>query len=175
MLAAAALAGPTAAQQSSVETPGIGPDPALPKPDLTASAENFSRIIGWPDGRAPTAPAGFTVTAFARKLDSPRWLYVLPNGDVLVAEARTLPKSEQPASMRQRMVTSGSVGVSQNRIVLLRDGQCRRGLARRRRPCQGKYSSAGAHRFRPGVVRHTVAPGSTIPRQCTRSRTTHHW
>jgi glucose/arabinose dehydrogenase len=131
MLAAAALAGPTAAQQSSVETPGIGPDPALPKPDLTASAENFSRIIGWPDGRAPAAPAGFTVTAFARKLDSPRWLYVLPNGDVLVAEARTLPKSEQPASMRQHMVTSGSVGVSQNRIVLLRDAD-RDGVAETR-------------------------------------------
>jgi glucose/arabinose dehydrogenase len=131
MLAAAALAGPTAAQQSSVETPGIGPDPALPKPDLTASAENFSRIIGWPDGRVPTAPAGFTVTAFARKLDSPRWLYVLPNGDVLVAEARTLPKSEQPASMRQHMVTSGSVGVSQNRIVLLRDAD-RDGVAETR-------------------------------------------
>ena len=40
---------------------------------------------------------GFTVTAFARKLDSPRWLYVLPNGDVLVAEARTLPN---PSSQR---------------------------------------------------------------------------
>jgi glucose/arabinose dehydrogenase len=90
---AAALTAPTVAQQSSVETSGIGADPALPKPDLSASAEKFSRIIGWPERRAPIAPDGFTVTAFARGLDSPRWLYVLPNGDVLVAEARTLPRA----------------------------------------------------------------------------------
>jgi glucose/arabinose dehydrogenase len=127
----AALTGPTAAQQSSTETPGIGPDPALPRPDLSASSEKFSRIIGWPEGRAPVAPSGFTVTALARNLDSPRWLYVLPNGDVLVAEARTLPKSEQPSSIRQHMVASGSIGVSQNRIVLLRDAD-RDGVAETR-------------------------------------------
>jgi glucose/arabinose dehydrogenase len=127
----AALTGPTAAQQSSTEPPGIGPDPALPRPDLSASSEKFSRIIGWPEGRAPVAPSGFTVNALARNLDSPRWLYVLPNGDVLVAEARTLPKSEQPASIRQHMVASGSIGVSQNRIVLLRDAD-RDGVAETR-------------------------------------------
>jgi glucose/arabinose dehydrogenase len=127
----AALTGPTAAQQSSTEPPGIGPDPALPRPDLSASSEKFSRIIGWPEGRAPVAPSGFTVTALARNLDSPRWLYVLPNGDVLVAEARTLPKSEQAASIRQHMVASGSIGVSQNRIVLLRDAD-RDGVAETR-------------------------------------------
>ena len=131
MVMAAALTGPTTAQQSPVDTAGIGPNPVLPQPDLTASAEKFSRIIGWPDGRGPTAPVGFTVTAFARNLDSPRWLYVLPNGDVLVAEARTLPKSEQPASMRQHMVASGSVGVSMNCIMLLRDAD-RDGVAETR-------------------------------------------
>ncbi len=83
--------------------------------------EKYSYVSGWPEGRTPTAPSGFRVTAFARGLESPRWLYVLPNGDVLVAEARSRPRSEQPGSHRQGMIGAGSVGVSANRIILLRD------------------------------------------------------
>ena len=48
-------------------------------------------MIGWPEGRTPTAPPGFKVTLFAEGFDNPRWLYALPNGDVLVAESRPLP------------------------------------------------------------------------------------
>jgi glucose/arabinose dehydrogenase len=101
--------------------PGMGLDPRLPEPNRTTSVEKYSRIIGWPEGRTPTTPEGFKVTAFARALENPRWLYVLPNGDVLVAEARSYPHSDQPATKRQGMIASGSVGVSANRITLLRD------------------------------------------------------
>jgi glucose/arabinose dehydrogenase len=125
------LALATLVQHAFAESPGIGANPTLPKPDLSASAERFSRVVGWPEARAPTAPNGFSVRAYARGLDSPRWLYVLPNGDVLVAEARTLPKSERPAAVRRNMVLSGSVGISPNRITLLRDAD-RDGVAETR-------------------------------------------
>jgi glucose/arabinose dehydrogenase len=121
LLAASALTGPALAQQPSAEKPGMGPNPRLPQPDRAASVEKYSRIIGWPEGRTPTAPDKFRATAFARGLENPRWLYVLPNGDVLVAEARSLPRSDQPATKRQGMIASGSVGVSAIRIMLLRD------------------------------------------------------
>ena len=119
--AVGALSGLVVAQQPSAEMPGMGATPKLPKPYQTSPAEKFSRIISWPEGRTPTAPEGFRVTAFVRGLESPRWLYVLPNGDVLVAEARSHPKSDQPATKRQGMIGAGSVGVSANRITLLRD------------------------------------------------------
>src|SRR5688572_33262959 len=64
------------------------PEPSLPPPFATPSATKHPKVVGWPAGKAPTAPAGFTVSLFADGFDSPRWLYVLPNGDVLVAESR---------------------------------------------------------------------------------------
>jgi glucose/arabinose dehydrogenase len=115
------LTGSAVAQEPSAEMPGVGPNPTLPPPDQTSSVEKYSRIIGWPAGRIPTAPPGFSVSAFAAGLESPRWLYVLPNGDVLVAEARSHPKSDQTATHRQGMIGAGSVGVSPNRVTLLRD------------------------------------------------------
>ena len=65
--------------------------PKLPPPFDTKSTVKHPKVIGWPEGKTPTAPEGFTVTLYADKFDSTRWLLVLPNGDVLVAEARTLP------------------------------------------------------------------------------------
>jgi len=61
----------------------------LPEPYATPSTSKNSKVIGWPEGKAPTAPAGFTVTRYAEKLNNPRWLYIGPNGDVFVAQART--------------------------------------------------------------------------------------
>ena len=110
------------AQPTISRMPGVGPASTLPEPHHSPSAVNFSRVIGWPEGRTPVAPEGFEVNAFATGLDSPRWLYVLPNGDVLVAEARTLPRSDLPAEMLQGLAAAGSVGVSPNRVTLLRDG-----------------------------------------------------
>jgi glucose/arabinose dehydrogenase len=66
---------------------GPGADVVLPPPFATPSARNFSRVIGWPAGRKPTAPAGFEVTEFAGDLNEPRWTYVLPNGDVVAAQS----------------------------------------------------------------------------------------
>jgi hypothetical protein len=66
------LTGPAVAQQPSGQMPGIGANPTLPQPHQTPSTAKFSSIIGWPEGRTPTAPPGFRVTALARGLDSPR-------------------------------------------------------------------------------------------------------
>ena len=75
----------------------------LPEPFDTPSANKHPKVIGWPEGKTPKAPDGFEVSLFAGKLDNPRWVYVLPNGDVLVAESKS-NKSQ-----------------SANRITLLRD------------------------------------------------------
>src|SRR4051812_18983032 len=66
---------------------GVGPNPQLPppRPSLIPTV-NIAPAEGWKDGRMPAAAQGFQVAAFARGLTHPRWLYVLPNGDVLVAE-----------------------------------------------------------------------------------------
>jgi glucose/arabinose dehydrogenase len=70
--------------------PGVGlPAPALPAPYATLSAEKLSHRTAWPKGRTPVAPAGFSVELWASGLSSPRWLYQLPNGDVLAALSRT--------------------------------------------------------------------------------------
>lgn len=98
------------------------PQPKLPPPNDTKSVVKHPKVIGWPAGKTPTAPAGFTVTLYAEKFDSPRWLYVLPNGDVLVAEARTLPKKEAKPEVKEGLEKSKTVtGTSANRITLLRD------------------------------------------------------
>lgn len=59
----------------------------LPPPFATKSVRNNSKVIDWPEGKMPVAPAGFIVTKFADKLDSPRWIYVAENGDVFIAES----------------------------------------------------------------------------------------
>ena len=104
-----------------VTGPDVGPDPQLVAPKATPSAVKFPRVIGWPAGRQPSAPAGFSVTLFADSLENPRWLHVLPNGDVLVAEARTQAPARIPRELREKMEASGYFGPSANRISRLRD------------------------------------------------------
>lgn len=65
----------------------------LPPPDPGHDAQRRSKVIGWPEGKTPTAPPGFVVSRYADGLDSPRWLLVTPNGDVLVAESSTASRS----------------------------------------------------------------------------------
>lgn len=71
-------------------------DPAqqndLPPPYATKSALNLCKVVGWKEGEKPTAPAGFSVNEFGQGFLHPRWIYVLPNGDVLVAESKKEPK-----------------------------------------------------------------------------------
>ena len=78
------------AAQDSIPLVSI-PD-SLPLPYETKSVKNFSKVVGWPENKTPTAPAGFKVTKFADGLQNPRWIYVTPNGDVLVAEANAETK-----------------------------------------------------------------------------------
>jgi len=106
-------------------TTGSHPQIAAPGGSLLPVA-NFSTAMPWPAGEHPSAPAGFTVTRYAEKLDHPRWLYVLPNGDVLVAEATTVEgpvKSLQDVAQKFLERNNGSVGASANRITLLRDSK----------------------------------------------------
>ncbi len=98
------------------------PQADLPPPFATKSVTKHPKVVGWPDGKTPKAPDGFTVTLYAEGFDSPRWLYVLPNGDVLVAEARTLPPKDAKPEMKKGLKESKTVtGGSANRVTLLRD------------------------------------------------------
>jgi len=64
----------------------------LPEPYATGSNKRSSKVIGWPEDKTPVAPPGFTVTKYAGHLNSPRWFYILPNGDLLVSESQTSRK-----------------------------------------------------------------------------------
>jgi glucose/arabinose dehydrogenase len=106
---------------------GIGPAPTLPAPNPTLiPTVNIATVKGWPSGVMPQAVAGTKVVAFASGLEHPRWLLVLPNGDVLVAETDAPPKPEEAKSLKDRVMSlfmkaSGSSLPSANRITLLRD------------------------------------------------------
>ena len=77
------------------ETAATGPSPTLPQPSHSMlPTVNIAPAKGWPDGGKPKAAGGFEVTALATGLDHPRWLYVLPNGDVLVAETNGPPRPD---------------------------------------------------------------------------------
>jgi glucose/arabinose dehydrogenase len=108
---------------------GEGPHPTLPPPVRSLiPTVNIALPQGWPEGAMPTAPVGFEVTALARGLDHPRWLYVLPNGDVLVAESNkpAPPPDQEPKGIKawvtKMMTKRAGAGVpSADRITLLRD------------------------------------------------------
>ena len=106
---------------------GIGPDPVLPPPVRSfIPTIKVAKAKGWAAGATPKAAAGTRVNAFASRLDHPRFLYVLPNGDVLVAETNAPPKPGDQTGVRGRIFkyfqTKAGAGVpSANRITLLRD------------------------------------------------------
>jgi glucose/arabinose dehydrogenase len=125
-----ALAGGLAAcgETSSLQvSDGTGPSPKLPEPNKTLiPTVNIAPAIGWPEGKKPVAATGTQVAAFAEGLDHPRWLYVLPNGDVLVAETNAPPKPDDGTGIRgwvmgKVMGRAGAGVPSPNRITLLRD------------------------------------------------------
>ncbi|QRR04326.1 PQQ-dependent sugar dehydrogenase [Dyadobacter sandarakinus] len=72
----------------------------MPAPFATESVENRPEEAGWPEGKTPVAPEGFTVTRFADKFESPRWTYVGPNGDIFVAEANTKKSADRITVLR---------------------------------------------------------------------------
>ena len=92
----------------------------LPPPG--ESATNYSKVIGWPEGRTPVAPTGFKVARFAQGLQNPRWIYVGPNGDIFVACANTEAKgTAKVKAALSGKAKSQNLGTSVNTIVLYRD------------------------------------------------------
>jgi glucose/arabinose dehydrogenase len=127
----AALALPLACCSESSDTTAaeqtFGPSPTLPPPQSSLIPTiNVAPATGWPPGGKPTAANGMAVNPFATGLDHPRTVYVLPNGDVLVAETNAPPKPDDGKGIRgwmQKlfMKRAGAVTPSANRIMLLRD------------------------------------------------------
>ncbi len=94
----------------------------LPAPFATKSKMNFSNAVGWKKGETPMAPAGFTVTKYADEFDNPRWMYITPNGDVLVAETNSNRKVIEKIGGRVIGASkSTNLSKSADRIALLRD------------------------------------------------------
>jgi glucose/arabinose dehydrogenase len=108
---------------------GMGPEPVLPPPNKSLiPTVDIAPARGWPAGSKPSAAQGLSVQAFATGLVHPRWVYVLPNGDVLVAETNAPPKPEDNKGLKGRamkiaMKRAGAAVPSPNRITLLRDAQ----------------------------------------------------
>ena len=107
---------------------GMGPTPAIPSPEKsTIPVVSVRQATGWPAGAKPGTASGLAINAFATGLDHPRWLYVLPNGDVLVAESNgPALKEDDPGGirgwfMKRYFKKAGASVPSANRISLLRD------------------------------------------------------
>lgn len=109
------------------ELAGTGSRPQLPPPSPSLiPTMQIAPAVGWSGAEAPTPAADLVVTRFADKLDHPRWMHVLPNGDVLVAETNAPPRPDDARgvkgwAMRLVMRRTGAAVPSPNRITLLRD------------------------------------------------------
>ncbi len=107
----------------------IGPDPVLPEPSPSLVADTkIAEVVGWQEGELPSVPEGLTVTAYARDLANPRTVYTLPNGDVLVVQARG--PSGKPVSRPKDVIRGWIMSIAHggggeqkesNLITLLRD------------------------------------------------------
>jgi glucose/arabinose dehydrogenase len=115
------------AASTAPEGRGMGPKPILPPPDTsTLPTINVVEAVGWSGDATPAATQGASVVAFARGLDHPRWLLVLPNGDVLVAETNAPVRPEDNTGVKgyffkRYQKKAGGAVPSANRITLLRD------------------------------------------------------
>lgn len=119
------LSAPAMAAEDVTKT--YGPDPQLVKPEKSLlPVVNIAKAVGWADGQKPIAARGLEVNAFAKDLDHPRWVYVLPNNDVLVAESQKPARDGSGGIVGwvqgQVMKRAGSgARASADRISLLRD------------------------------------------------------
>jgi len=132
LAAAAALsvhAGPVSSNVGPVASPPetVGPTPTIKPVDKhLIPTVQVAPAKGWPTGAKPAAAPGVAVNAFATGLHHPRWLYVLPNGDVLVAETNAPPKPDDAKGIKGKVMKSvqakaGAAAPTANRIMLLRD------------------------------------------------------
>jgi glucose/arabinose dehydrogenase len=120
----------------TAHAPAWGSAPSIPaaKPQGALPTLKMPTARGWASGQTPAAAPGLRVNAFATRLTHPRWIYVLPNADVLVAEAMSepdTPKTMYDRAMVSTMQRAGAAGQSANRITLLRDAD-RDGVAETR-------------------------------------------
>src|SRR5215208_3247698 len=123
-IVSAAGCGTPARLPVSAET---GVNPVIPPPkESLIPVINVVKAKGWSEDATPVAADGLAVRAFARELDHPRWLYVLPNGDVLVSETNAPKRPDDNKGIKgfffrlfQRK--AGGAVPSANRITLLRD------------------------------------------------------
>jgi glucose/arabinose dehydrogenase len=173
-LAAAGLAG-CAENAKLPPTAGEGSRPNLPPPDKSLiPTVNVAAASGWPSARTPVAADGLKVRSFASGLSHPRWLLVLPNGDVLVAESNAPPRPDDGKGvkgfvMRTLMKSAGAAAPSANRIVLLRDADGDGVAEQRSTFVEGLRSPFGMALVggflyvanTDGVVRFAYASGST--------------
>ena len=90
-----------AKQPGNVVKTAVG-DLTLPPPYATESKSNNSKVIGWPEGKTPKAPEGFTVTKFADGFENPRWTYIAPNKDIFVVESGTRASKNQITVLRDK-------------------------------------------------------------------------
>jgi glucose/arabinose dehydrogenase len=119
--------GPT--DTGPVQSPpgSVGANPRLPEPDKRLiPIVQVAAATGWPAGDKPAGAANVAVNAFAKDLAHPRWIHVLPNGDVLVAESNAPERPEQGKGIKGKVMKSmqakaGAATPSANRITLLRD------------------------------------------------------
>jgi glucose/arabinose dehydrogenase len=105
------------------EAASMGPSPALPAPSPTPiPTVDIAPAVGWPSNAQPLAADGLRVTASARGLDHPRWLYALPNGDVLVAETNRPPRPDPTGLkawfMKKALAKAGAGVPSANRCAM---------------------------------------------------------
>ncbi|MBD3583574.1 PQQ-dependent sugar dehydrogenase [Flavobacterium selenitireducens] len=97
-------------------------DNKLPEPFASKSVTNYSNVIGWKENETPKAPAGFTVAKYAGGFENCRWMYELPNGDLVVAESNS--NYSVPKQVGAKIIGAGkanNVSKSADRIILLRD------------------------------------------------------
>ena len=172
-----------------------GPQPQLDEPRKTAlPTVNVAKGEGWPSAAAPVPAAGLAVNEFAADLTHPRWLLVLPNGDVLAAESDSPGTDKSGGNVRgfiQKMLMkkAGSSKGSANRISLLRDADGD-GVAETKKPLlTGLYSPFGMAFANgelfvanaDGIVAYPFQPGQASidvqPRHVTDlpSGWNHHW
>ncbi|WP_428231384.1 PQQ-dependent sugar dehydrogenase [Flavobacterium sp.] len=105
-----------AKQPNIIVKTAIG-DITLPPPYATESKTNNSKVIKWPEGKTPVAPAGFTVTKFADGFENPRWTYIAPNNDIFVVESGTRTSKNQIIILRDK----DKDGKFETREVFLKD------------------------------------------------------
>jgi glucose/arabinose dehydrogenase len=113
-------------RQDGAHAQALGATPTIPeaRPQGRFPSLKMPTARGWAPGQKPVAAPGLEVNAFASGLDHPRWLQVLPNGDVTVAEACFLPGAVNSLfdhAMVSTMKRAAATGISPNRITLLRD------------------------------------------------------